>query len=192
MVNGKDFEKMDRIALEFLNDYQLYSFPLDIFKIVTDILNAKIVYYSSLNNEQLEYIKNKDPLDKGYTVVEHLSNGNIRYIIYINDSNCLARQRYTLAHEIKHILCGEEKYNKDEEKLADYFAKILLAPKCIIIENNYFSQEEITSFFGLSLEASRNHLIGINNRINSYGFSLFDFEREYMNNYCKFNKIKKN
>ena len=59
MVNGKDFEKMDRLALEFLNDYQLYSFPLDIFKIVTDILNAKIVYYSSLNNEQLEYIKIK-------------------------------------------------------------------------------------------------------------------------------------
>ena len=54
-----------------------------------------------------------------------------------------------------------------------------------------FFQEEISSFIGISLEASRNYLSGFNNRINSYGFSLFDFEREYMNNYYKFNKIKK-
>ena len=191
MLRGVDYTKIDKLSLEFLNDYELYNFPLNVFKIATEILNAKIIYYSSLNNKQLEFIKTKRVLDKGYTIVEHLSNGTIRHVIYINDSTCQARQKYTIAHEIKHILYGEEVYNKDEEILADYFAKILLAPKCLIIDNKWLSQEEISSKFGLSLESARYHLNGIKNRIGSYGFELFDYERNYINKYCEFNKIKR-
>ena len=192
MLDSKDFNRMDKLALEFLSDYELYSFPLDIFKIATDIFNVKIKNYSSLSDEQLKFIKSKDPLDKGYTVVERLSDGSIRYIIYINDSNCLARQRYTLAHEIKHILCGDTIFNEDEEILADYFAKVLLAPKCVILENHYLSIDDLMSQFGLSEEASINYLNSLSHRIYFYDYDLFDFEREYVNNYYKFNKIKKN
>ena len=192
MLDSKDFNRMDKLALEFLSDYELYSFPLDIFKIATDILSVKIICYSSLSDEQLKFIKSKDTLDKGYTVVEKLSDGSIRYIIYINDSNCLARQRYTLAHEIKHILCGDIEYNEDEEILADYFAKVLLAPKCVILENHYLSIDDLMSQFGLSEEASINYLSSLSHRIYFYDYDLFDFEREYVNNYYKFNKIKKN
>lgn len=190
MVAGKDFTRMDKLALEFLSDYNLYTFPLDIFKIATDILNAKLVFYSSLNYEQLKFIKSKDPLDKGYTIIEQLSNGTKRYIIFLNDYNCPARQRYTLAHEIKHILCEDINFNEDEEILADYFAKVLLAPKCVVLENNYSTLEDIMIHFGLSEEASINYLNAINNRKYFYERELFDFEREYMIKYNEFTQKK--
>lgn len=190
MVTRKDFTRMDKLALEFLSDYDLYTFPLDMFKIATDILNAKLVFYSSLNYELLKFIKSKDPLDKGYTIIEQLSNGTKRYIIFLNDYNCSARQRYTLAHEIKHILCEDINFNEDEEILADYFAKVLLAPKCVVLENNYSTLEDIMTHFGLSEEASINYLNAISNRKYFYERELFDFEREYIIKYYEFTQKK--
>lgn len=66
MITGEHYAEMDKLALSFLIDYNLYHFPLDVFKIAEEILHAELIKYSSLDSQQLEYIKSKEALKKRF------------------------------------------------------------------------------------------------------------------------------
>ena len=191
MITGEHYAEMDKLALSFLIDYNLYHFPLDVFKIAEEILHAELIKYSSLDPQQLEYIKSKEALKKGFTITERLANGDKRYKIFYNDEPNIYFQRFTIGHEIKHILLGEESFSNESEILADYFSKALQAPKCLVISFDIFTQEECIDMFSLGYESSGYWISGVQNRILKYGKDLFDYERNYMNLYNDFNKNKK-
>ena len=191
MITGEHYAEMDKLALSFLIDYNLYEFPLDVFKIAKEILHAELIKYSSLDPLQLEYIKSKEALKKGFTITERLDNGDKRYKIFYNDESNIYFQRFTIGHEIKHILLGEESFSNDAEILADYFSKALQAPKCLVISFEIYTQEECIDMFSLGYESSGYWISGIKNRISKYGKDLFDYERNYMTLYNEFKKNKK-
>jgi len=180
-LTGEDYAQLEKDALNLLTDYGFVNFPIDVFELAKKAFNAKLVKYSSLNKKELIKIKGYDATKDGFTVVEHMSNNSKRYIIYYDDYCNIYRQRYTIGHEIKHIYYDEEDTLKKEEDGAEYFSKVLIAPKCLIIINKMNEVEKIVEKFGLSYEASTNYLKGINNRRAAYGNFLFEFEREFLN-----------
>ena len=189
MLTGDEYTRLEKDALNLLIDYGFIKFPINVFELARKAFNAKIIKYSTLKDEQMDLIKRcGEVLDDGFTIFEHLSDGSINYIIYYNDSKKESRQRYTICHEMKHILYGEECPSEKDEEGAEYFAKVLIAPKCLVILKGINSPEGIVEHFNLSYESSIYHMAGIKNRVTAYGKELFEFEIDFLKR-CK--SIKK-
>ena len=174
-----DYQKFERDALSLLEDYGFVEFPIDVFALAKKAFNVKFIKFSSLSQEDIEKLKNEYNISDGFTFIDYDSNERI---IYYDDKVTYARQRFTIAHEIKHLFYNERISSEKCEKEADYFAKCLLASKCLIIKYNMKSENEIATNFELSLEASEYHLRGINNRRKRYGCLLETYEKEFLAN----------
>ena len=79
-----------------------------------------------------------------------------RYIIVYNDSTRIgeSRRRFTLAHELGHYALRHIGAGENEEKEADCFARNLLAPRLVAVEQGWeFS--DYPDAFGVSAAAAR-------------------------------------
>lgn len=99
----------------------------------------------------------------GFTV---LRNGT--YYIFYNDVLPHGRQRFTIAHELGHIICGHLKdgqctrVNREpsgidtpEEYQANIFASRLLAPACVLEETDNITPEQIMNLCDISMTAAK-------------------------------------
>lgn len=86
-------------------------------------------------------------------------------VIFVNTQTSPARQRFTIAHELGHILLGHvgkyklvnrEPSSNDNpiEQAANVFASRLLAPACVLWGLNLHSAEEIAEFCQISKTAA--------------------------------------
>ncbi len=72
--------------------------------------------------------------------------------IIVNDSDTMPVQRYSIAHEIGHILLG----NGLNEYEAERFAIGILAPACVLWKLNLHSAEDIAKVCNISITAAKN------------------------------------
>lgn len=146
------------------------QFPIDIFKIINSFDNIKIVSYCKfmidhdLNEEETFEILTSD---EGCTDYSKALN---RYIIYYNDIDYKSseRIRWTLTHELGHILCGHYSENtkifsesltefeyKFKESEANYFTGLLLSNPVILNKLKIKSSFDIEVYCALSSEAAK-------------------------------------
>ena len=148
-------------------------FPLNVKKVVDVIPNCKFLSYqdfAKLNKCSVEDVIKICESESGCTMLDANTQ---RYLILCNQStannNNFGRQRWTLSHEIGHIMCCHhtmascsklsenntihaENYMIESE--ADYFAAMLLAPFPLYNELGVKSPLDVQRVFGLSTEAS--------------------------------------
>lgn len=180
MLSPETYNSLEKIAMTFLLDYNFITFPVDVFKLAEVSFHVRFVKYSELDKEKREKILDVPELEDSFTVFEHWSDGSTTYIIYYNDSKTYYRQRFSIGHELKHIIFDEEEPTLEDEEAADYFSKSLIAPKCLIIKNEVSSPEEITEKYELGPEPSKYLFKAIQNRIDKYGKELFDYEAKFI------------
>ncbi len=115
------------MAAKVLLDCGINTFPVDLTKILK-AYNIKLCKYNDYDDEA---INSKD----GFT--ENVEGVYIiHYNYYINSKK---RKRFTIAHELGHIMLGHIKVRNIlcrggdiNEEEANFFARCLLAPECII------------------------------------------------------------
>lgn len=81
------------------------------------------------------------------------------YIFYRNDM-APGRQRFTVAHELGHIVLGHldgqaQKDQETREYMVNVFASMLLAPACVLYDLNAFTPERISALCDISLSEAR-------------------------------------
>lgn len=181
--SGKDYRKVDEMALRLRIDYGHLDKCLDVFKLARQ-LNMVLIKYSSLTQEQLEKVEGYDELKDGFTVIKK-KNGEYKFYTYYNDNKGDARIRLTIGHEIKHVVFVEEKPTDKDEDLANHFARYILAPTCLVMP--YVKRDltvmEIVSDFDISLEAAENAYNNAINRIAAGKTKLEDYEVEFINEF---------
>ena len=186
-LQGSDYNKMVELALELLMDYEIYSFPLSL-KFLAKKLNIKLRKYSELNSDLFDKLVKKSPL--GTTTMEKYSNFHIEYQLWYNDiDNNDARNRFTIAHEIGHVVNEdfEKTITENDEQLRDYFAKCLLAPQCLIIAKKEFDINTIVTKYKVSKMVAENLLLTVNKRISFHGEDcLTDIEKRYIEQIKKY------
>ena len=80
---------------------------------------------------------------------------NIDGYIFYDDTKSKARQRFSIAHELGHILLHKGETASDEqEREADIFASRLLAPLCVLHYLNVRSAEDIAELCEISRAAA--------------------------------------
>lgn len=174
MDTYEKYKDARNLAWNILINYKLYSFPIDIIKLAKQ-LNIQVYKTNDLPNDIYAFNATK----------------NKKKIICYKDSGNLNTNRFTIAHEIGHILL---KHNNNikiyKEEQANIFASRLLSPLCIIKHYNFTKTTEISKFFGLSEESAEIRLNRFKTIVTRNKFLSNELEKEYYNNYCNFKNIK--
>ncbi len=146
------YKNVRNSAWQCLNDFNISTLPIDIASIA--------------KTSGIRIIKNSS-----VWLLEDNENGRSLYIngvwhIVYNDSSPTAMTRYTIAHELGHILLGHEtatvkytntksfKTSSSAEDQADMFAKRLLCPACVIWALELSSAEEIAKYFYVDIDTA--------------------------------------
>lgn len=90
-------------------------------------------------------IKNTNNLFKDFDGLSEIIN-NIPIIVLLDDIKDGARQRFTIAHELGHLLLNSKNKNINIEKLCNRFASSLLMPKEAIINEFGLSRKNISIY----------------------------------------------
>lgn len=149
------------------------KFPINIKDIINCIPNCRYMSYQKFANVNQCSINDIIQICESNSGCSHYDIMNNRYLILCNQSttsNTFGRQRWTLGHEIGHIVCNHhiisayEKLsensllhntiNSEYELEADYFAATLLSPFPLFKILGIKSTTDVQNTFGLSCEAS--------------------------------------
>lgn len=160
-------------VLQLYKTLPTIKFPIDPRIFFKQIQNCKIMTYRTLANINQCDIKEIAVLCESDSGCTHYDVAKNRYLVLYNNStennNVVGRIRWTLAHELGHVLLNHLPYiaephiaennfnnlsNPELEAEADYFAALLLCPMPLYELLNIKSASDIQNVFGLSFEAS--------------------------------------
>ena len=117
-------------------------------------------------------------------------------VIYINKNLSKTRGRFTIAHELGHILLNHrdlshtihnENDNKNiEEFQANIFARCLLMPAVVLKELNCVEPQEIANICNVSLQSAEYRSQRLKELLKRNKFNLSPLERQVYNNFKEF------
>ena len=150
-LNPQRYDRIQKLADKILLEYGSFQFPVDPYKIIRQLPDAELRLYSSYTEVERQFLNAVS--EDGFT---QLKSG--KHIIWLNDSVWEERKRYTLAHEIGHIVLGHlykpELLDEIKEAEANFFANRLLVPMWAIHGLAEIEPWHISSCFGVSMECA--------------------------------------
>ncbi len=177
-LSSQRYEQIKIEIANLLTDYDVKKAPLDVFGLA-EKMKIKIVFASVILKKHLkkvdQYILFRYP--QSYLYYDPDSQ---QLIVYIDDLGTkLQRQRFSLAHELMHIVLGHTEQNKKNEAEANFGATYLLAPTSLaltgIAKGELFNPAMVEEIFDVS--APEAEIIA---RYNSNRVSLSDLnEKDY-------------
>ena len=148
-MNYKRYQRSRDLAWEILNREQICSLPVDVLQICRR-LGMKVLEHAELAPE----------VGDGFSCIL----GGVPYV-FIRPGQSRQRCRFTVAHELGHILLGHvgkyELVNREPsphddpvEQAANIFAARLLAPACVLWGCRVSSAAEIAAICDISATAA--------------------------------------
>ncbi len=138
-LNYEIYKNVRNASWQCLIDCCITSLPTNLANICKHF-NIRIIENSSLKIHQL-----KDN-ERGKIMI--FQN---QLILVVRDTDPMYIQRYTIAHEIGHILLGKDIYEYEAER----FAIGILAPSCVLWALNIHEPEDIAKLCKISITAAR-------------------------------------
>lgn len=149
MTESPDYYRATNAAYETLIKCKEFSFPIKIFHIFRQFRNVELCTYSDINTR---FNHSKDVLmassDFGLNIYNSKHN---RFIIAYNSDKEEGTVRFTLAHELGHIILGHFSEGEKENKEANCFARNLLCPIPAVDEFNINTPDEYQELFNVSV-----------------------------------------
>ena len=175
---GQEYDRLDEIVLDIYVDYGITTFPLD-EKALCRMMGISLVPYSAFEKADVE-------LHKKFSIYGYYSkgaNGCMPTIFYndnINDFETPATINQTIRHEIKHFVDVDEMDMPEDDDLAEHFGRYLACPTPYLVVNNITDVNVIISMFGVSATMAQNVSSAVINRINKFGYKLFEYEKRFV------------
>lgn len=129
------YDQIKHEVLYLYEECEITAYPIDCFEIARKLCYI-VVPYSSLTDHQLRLAMEYS--SEGFSVLrKQPDTGMFRYYIFYNDYNSIARQRWTVFHEIGHIYLGHHcpdciLSEEECESEANFFAKYCIAPPPLV------------------------------------------------------------
>ena len=146
-----------RVILDIYKKYGIRELPFDVFDL------ARRMGYDTRRYSNLPEAKRQSCMELSHDAV------TIGNTIYYNDKYPSTRIRFTLAHELGHIILHTE-----DEDLADAFAGALLAPRPMVIAYDCKTADDIKKRFNISISAA-NRAIYL--RDNHYPVNFLEYRK---------------
>ena len=173
----KRYEEIKRSVVELFVANKPDTVPIDCFKIC-NLLGIVLVKYSEVNEKKRKACKE---FSKDGFCLEKEINGQSLLCIYYDDTMYERRIRFTIMHEIGHIILDHSEHSDLAESEANFFAKYALAPPPLIHKYKLEDYYELAEVFQLSLECAMNAMRSYHSWL-SYGPSDYlDYEIVLLN-----------
>lgn len=151
MIEFSDYNKATNAAYELLAEYQGRLPVIDVFQLVRYLPYVRIHTYSELAHKmKLDYnifLKDYASSEHGFTFYNKSKN---RYVICYNELKDITTIRFTIAHELGHIILKHDKDSKSTNKEANCFARNLLCPVQISDGFGVQTIQDYVNCFGIS------------------------------------------
>jgi Zn-dependent peptidase ImmA (M78 family) len=137
---------------------------------------------------------------KGASGMIRVLNGKL--CMFVNNSQSVQRQRFTVLHELGHFKLGHlgnapmlrnyESIRPEEEQLADKFAADVLMPACVLWALNIHTAEDIANLCNVSMQAANIRAERMKVLYSRNKFLSHPLERKVYSQFQTFiNKVKK-
>lgn len=176
-------------AWETLIECGICELPINL----ADIINHYGIYLIKYSDS--DYIsRHNSPTEDGYS---RLIDGKL--VIYYNDKKPEHRIRFTVAHEIGHVLLGhlsegetlhrntEEDTPNPKEQQANIFARDLLMP-AVVINQLAYSARDISQLCNVSEQSAQIRWLRLQELRQRNKFYLHPYERQVYNNFSTYIK----
>lgn len=169
------YQKSRDLAWQILINQNISSLPVKISDICKS-MHIRVISYS----KGREHIKNFDT----YACPESNDGFTFQDAIFYNEKCSIPRQRFTVAHELGHILLhnGKGIYNREPsetdnpiEHEANVFASRLLAPACVLWGIGVTNARQISEMCDISMQSAKFRMKRLN--------ELYEREKDFMQKY---------
>lgn len=149
-LKDSTYETIKRRVVDFLEDYGVDSYPLDVLALAAKTGIALVAYST------LPPAKRSAALEYSEDAFRVISPDYSRVSIYYNDERPTVRTRYNVAHELAHIILehGSRDDEEEVESEADFFAAYLLMPVPLVLNLCGPDPSEVSEFFETSYESA--------------------------------------
>ncbi len=128
------YEEIKIVIADFLEDYEISELPIDVFELARK-MNVKIVFASYLLKKFLKKLDEYLIYSYPHSYLYYNKQAQ-QFIVYIDDVGTKRkRRRFSLAHELMHIILGHSEQNERNESEANFGATYLLAPTSLVLTN---------------------------------------------------------
>lgn len=176
-IPPKRCDEIDRLVYDVHMDYCITSFPIDEKRLVSE-MGFILIRYSKLSKKDKKMME--DIIQTGVHLCSR-KKGYPIYMIAYNDDTEPGRAKLTVLHEIGHILLGHGSNPTPlQEAEADYFAKQMAAPRCLLRFKGHTTTSDIRKFYGLSRDASEWTVIALDHMASKFGDAILENDRAYI------------
>ena len=147
-LSNKRYESIKKDVVDVLIRANIKVFPYDVFDLC-EKLGYECIPYSSFGVDKAKKMSliNRD----GFRV-----QLNGQWKIFYNDSQIQKRIRFTIIHEVAHIVRDHQEACKLAETEANWFAAYALSPPIIVDMYSIKSVDELSSSFNLTTSCAQN------------------------------------
>lgn len=149
-LSDNRYESIKNDVVNMYVDCDISAIPIDVFDLC-DRLGYILKPYSSLGMEKSNKIMNL--IEDGF---HRFENGKV--VIYYNDSILEGRIRFTIMHEIGHIIRKHYQYSQLAENEANWFAAYALCPPPIIDKFEINDCDDLISKFNITYDCAYNSM----------------------------------
>lgn len=193
MISNERFEEIKREVAFFLEDRDVRSVPIDVFGLARKLnIKYKFLSESLLKRNKSLYTLNFSDIN----AAQHYDKENNRVALLINDiGNYYNNQRFSMAHEIGHIVLGHDVQSETNEAEANFFANQLLVPSALLLNlsSQELDNENLTAIFGVSHDTLNIAIRNVRKRKAKFNKEYYEYEKIVINllNDSLIDKIKK-
>lgn len=145
-LNCSRYEEIKKVVTDTIEDANIRQYPYDVFEVARN-LDIILVSYQSLSEKKKKACFSKS--EDAFSILVDFGN-HAEWHIYYNEDIGHCRVRFTIMHEIGHIMLDHEDGNEVEESEANFFSKHILAPPCIMHEVGVEDYVDIVNKFDVS------------------------------------------
>ncbi len=152
IVLSEELKKtVEKLAKDFLIQNKISVLPVDVVTVARQN-NWVVIPYSQLNETISQIYEEIIYTDWGFTIYY-----NNQYMILYDDTIKIGAQRFTIAHEIGHIILNHFVCNDmpTREIEANLFAAQILMPLNVLTKCNISTIEELQSICGVTYSAAK-------------------------------------
>lgn len=146
-----DYERIKSAVADLYRRYSVTTIPVDVFSLARK-MGIVIRPYSSCPDLFRLALKGAVPEDGFKATV--LRGSRYTTVIFYNDTMSRQRIRFTILHEIGHIVLGHKQSSELAEAEASFFAKYAIAPPVLVNYIRPSDYVDIANAFDISLECA--------------------------------------
>lgn len=173
-ISDARYEEIKSIVADIYYEYGIINLPVDPLQLAKKMQIAVNEYNEfSLDEQNKMRIASEDGFSYMLTIEP-------RFHINYNFDTLGDRARFTLAHEIGHIVLEHKEPSLEAEAEADAFAQLLLVPEAVLIYLNIQEIYQVRSIFSVSKTCAQTCLSLLKDRKARKPVGYFESEKEIL------------